>query len=146
MSRYYGFAVILFILLALLACSDSSTKPKVESVAYQVGRCDHDMIRSLESDDTCFSAEFAQDLVIDLCLTANCCPDTNRFAMITQIRNDTAFVAVTDTAQHLCHCLCDYHAHAEFYGPPLSQYLVICSYQDSVIYSETVTRTQLLPR
>jgi hypothetical protein len=93
------------------------------------------------TEDSCFTAAFTQDLLIDLCLVANCCPDTNRFALNTMINSDTILIAAADTAVSLCHCLCDYRVRAEFHSLPLSQYLVLCSYKDSIIYRETVTRT-----
>jgi hypothetical protein len=140
MSRVFWFGVLACLILLLLACSDNTTKPKVESLAYQVGRCDHDMIKKPVADDSCFTAAFTQDLLIDLCLVANCCPDTNRFALSTSISSDTVLIAAADTAVNLCHCLCNYKVRAEFHNLPLSQYLVLCSYKDSIIYREIVTR------
>jgi hypothetical protein len=140
MSRLFSFAALLCLLLSLLACSESSTKPKVESLVYQVGRCDHNMILGSSAVDSCFAATFAQDLVVDFCLSANCCPDTSRFALMSVIRNDTIVIMATDTAQNLCHCLCEYTVRAEFHNPPLARYVVMCSYRDSLYFLMTVER------
>ena len=140
MSRVFWFGVLVCLILSLLACSESTTKPKTESLVYQVGRCQHTGGSAALAEDSCFTATFAKDLLIDLCLVANCCPDTNRFALITLINSDTVLIVAADTAANLCHCLCNYNVHAEFHNLPLSQYLVLCSYKDSIIYREIVTR------
>jgi hypothetical protein len=140
MSRVIWIGVLVCLIFSLLACSESTTKPKTESHVYQVGRCQHNMIKEAVADDSCFTATFAQDLVIGLCLVANCCPDTNRFELSTQIKNDTILIVAADTAASLCRCLCNYKVRAEFSNPPLSQYLVLCSYGDSIIYREIVTK------
>jgi hypothetical protein len=140
MSRIFWLGVLACLILSLLACSESTTKPKTESLVYQVGRCQHTVGSAALAEDSCFTASFAQDLLIDLCLVANCCPDTNRFALSNQISNDTILIVAADTAASLCRCLCNYKARAEFHNLPLSQYLVLCSYKDSNIYREIVIR------
>ncbi len=140
MSRVFWFGALACLILSLFACSESTTKPKTESLVYQVGRCQHSASTAALAEDSCFTATFTKDLLIDLCLVANCCPDTNRFALNTLISSDTILIVAADTAASLCHCLCNYKVRAEFHNLPLSQYLVLCSYNDSIIYREVVTR------
>jgi hypothetical protein len=140
MSRVFWFGILAFLILSLLACSESTTKPKTESLVYQVGRCQHSAAVATLAEDSCFTATFTKNLLVDLCLVANCCPDTNRFALSTLINSDTILIVAADTAASLCRCLCDYRVRAEFHNLPLSQYLVLCSYKDSIIYREIVTR------
>jgi hypothetical protein len=140
MSRVFWFGVLACLILSLLACSESTTKPKTESLVYQVGRCQGSAGITALGEDSCFTATFTQNLLIDFCLVANCCPDTNRFVLNTLINSDTILITAADTAASLCRCLCDYTVRAEFQNLPLSQYLVLCSYKDSIIYREIVTR------
>lgn len=140
MSRVFWIGVLVCLIFSLLACSESTTKPKTDSLVYQVGRCQHGALTKPVGGDSCFAVTFAQDLRVDLCLVANCCPDTNRFALSTQIKKDTILIVAADTAANLCHCLCTYTVRAEFSNPPLSQYLVLCSYRDSIIHREIVTK------
>jgi hypothetical protein len=140
LSRVFWFGVLTCLILSLQACSESTTKPKTESLVYQVGRCQGKAGTEALSEDSCFAATFTQNLLIDFCLVANCCPDTNRFALNTSITSDTILITAADTAASLCKCHCDYTVRAEFHNLPLSQYLVLCSYKDSIIYREIVTR------
>jgi hypothetical protein len=140
MSRIFWFGVLACLILSLLACSESTTKPKTESLVYQIGRCQHTLGSAALTGDSCFTATFTQNLLIDFCLLANCCPDTNRFALNASINGDTILIVAADTAASLCHCLCNYKVRAEFQSLPLSQYLVLCSYNDSIVYRETVNR------
>ncbi|TFH66053.1 MAG: hypothetical protein E4G91_00170 [Candidatus Zixiibacteriota bacterium] len=140
MSRVFWFGILACLILSLLACSESTTKPKTESLVYQVGRCQHSAGIAALAEDSCFTATFTKNLLVDLCLVANCCPDTNRFALSTLINSDTILITVADTASSLCDCLCNYKVRAEFQNLPLLQYLVLCSYNDSIIYREIVMR------
>jgi hypothetical protein len=144
MSRVFWIGFLVCLILALLACSESTTTPKTESLIYQVGRCQGHQGTAALAEDSCFDAEFTQNLLINFCLVANCCPDTNRFALSTSINNDTISIVAVDTAGNLCSCDCDYKAHAEFQNLPLSQYLVLCSFNGSIVYRETVIRTRTM--
>ncbi len=140
MLRVFWLGILTCAMLPLLGCSESTTKEDIESLVYQVGRCQNSAGSAALAGDSCFSATFTQNLIVDLCLVANCCPDTNRFALSTEIKGDTITITAADTAASLCHCVCGYKVRAEFHDVPLSQYLVLCSYQDSIIYREIVTR------
>ena len=128
-------------LLNLFACSGTVTDIKDEkSIMYQIAGCQSNGLAKTNIEDSCFTYTFNQSLIIDFCVSANCCPDSNRFELSNNIRNDTIFVAVTDTAAQLCHCICDYKIHFEKYNLPLNSYLFYCSYNDEILYAVRVIR------
>jgi hypothetical protein len=141
MWRLVIYGVLLCAAITMFACSEKSTKPTTESLIYQDGRCRQGDTRAGYIDDSCFSSEFAQNLLIDFCVLANCCPDTNRFALGSLIKGDTIVLTAVDTAANLCKCECPYRIHAEFQSLPLSRYLVLCSYNGVIVYRDTVVKT-----
>ena len=100
--------------------------------------------KSSVSTDSCFTYQFHDALDVYFCATANCCPDTNRFLIKHEIRNDTILVTIADTAAHLCRCTCTYMLHAEFQNLPGDQYVFVCQREDYsstlVLYSAFVHR------
>jgi hypothetical protein len=99
--------------------------------------------RSL-STDSCFTYQFSDALDVYFCASANCCPDSNRFRIRHDIRSDTIFVTIADTAAQLCRCNCTYMLHAEFHNLPKDRYVFFCSREDysslAVLYSVPVQR------
>jgi hypothetical protein len=132
-------------LIGVLSCSDSPTKsekeqPEVQAVLRQIPGCGGHGLTKAAGGDSCFSYKFTQNLVVDFCVAANCCPDSNRFELAHVIHNDTIFVAVADTAANLCRCICNYVIHAEFAGLSRDQYIFYCQHADAVAYCEPVQR------
>ena len=133
--------ILVTFLLNLFACSGTVTDIENEnSIFYQIPGCQNNVLAKSAIDDSCFNYTFNQILIVDFCVSANCCPDSNRFDLSDKISNDTIFVAVTDTAAQLCHCICDYKIHFEKYNLPLNSYLFYCSYNDEILYAVRVIR------
>jgi hypothetical protein len=131
-------------LLSMLSCSDQPTESEtVKAQLYQIPGCGGHGLAKTAVGDSCFSYKFAQDLVVDFCVSANCCPDSQRFRFTHDIRHDTIFVAVTDTAANLCRCMCNYVIHAEFTDLPRDHYVFCCYYGEAMVYNEKVERPLL---
>lgn len=94
--------------------------------------------------DTCFDYQFGETLVFRFCASANCCPDSSRFAVKHRISSDTIYVTVSDTAAHLCRCFCSYRLVMAFEELEYDSYSIICTREDYssqlVIYSKRVRR------
>jgi hypothetical protein len=127
----------------LLGCEKSTEPQNPRIVSYQVPGCQA-QLGKLASSDSCFSYQFHQALVVEFCMVANCCPDSNRFRLRSNVGNDTIFVSVSDTAPPLCNCLCPYVLHFEFYDLPRDSYTFFCTREDYssrlVFYSARVNR------
>jgi hypothetical protein len=137
--------LLAWLFINLLGCSehtaDSENHDKpITGVIFQIPGCEREGLQKIISDDGCFSYTFEQDLAIDFCVSANCCPDSNRFEVTYNVHQDSIIVAVADTAARLCRCFCDYVIHAEFYDLPGDRYVFYCFYLDSLIYSEEIRR------
>ncbi|MBN2029042.1 hypothetical protein JW824_02255 [bacterium] len=143
---------ILFI--ALLCCflsCEKSINPfenQAESfhlTAYQIPGCagPQSFFRNGISENDRFYYSFEDTLKIELYVSANCCPDSNRFAYNSKIENNVIIFTVTDTAGNLCHCICDYRIHADFAGLIGHEYLFNCIYGDSLLLTETVSKNEL---
>jgi hypothetical protein len=129
--------------LLAFSCSDKGTTPgniQQANQLYQIPGCQRGLIPKSSGGDSCFSYQFAADLLVDFCVAANCCPDSNRFSIAARIFGDTIKVAVHDTAAQECRCLCAYAIHSEFSDLPLDRYRFICLYGDSVKYAVEVLR------
>lgn len=74
--------------------------------------------------DSCFGYQFVSDLELNFCVSGNCCPDSNRFKFSHRIYADTINISLTDTAQNLCRCICNYLIDSKIESPPLSKYIV----------------------
>ena len=131
--------------LALLipTCEQSTEMQSPDVRAFQVPGCGGHFLKTTASD-SCFSYQFHDALVVEFCMSANCCPDSNRFSFRHRISNDTIRVTIADTAAHLCHCICDYVLHMEFRDLPGESYVFYCMREDYssqlVFYSERVHR------
>jgi len=137
-------SVLAVLVLAASFTCEKSTEPEPwggEYTLFQVPGCQSDALAYSFSEDSCFTYQFETDLLLDFCVTANCCPDTNRFVLSADVREDTIAIAVHDTAAHLCDCICLYFIHAEFYDLPLDHYVVACTYYDTLAYQESVQRS-----
>lgn len=131
--------------LALLipTCEQSTDAPSPSVSAFQVPGCGGHLGKAAVND-SCFSYQFRDALVVEFCMNANCCPDSNRFSFRHTVSHDTIYVAVSDTAAHLCHCICNYVLHMEFRDLPGDNYVIFCTQEDYsdrvVFYSERVHR------
>jgi len=137
--------VTVAILVPLSSCSDKSAGPATGSLTihlYQIPGCGGSGRARGSSVDSCFTYTFRGDLEVTCCLPANCCPDSQRFSLSSTIVRDTIRVAVRDTAQNLCRCICSYDVRAKFTALPLDRYLFVMQYDDSVWYKEFVRQTQ----
>jgi hypothetical protein len=90
--------------------------------------------------DSCFSWAFHGALILDFCVTANCCPDTNRFALTHTIVRDTLILEVADTTSDLCRCVCPYLLHSEFPYLEGDSYLILCLLEGDTLYTRRVSR------
>jgi len=142
MRNFMALIILLWIACIFFSCSDKSTSPENQQIGllYQIRGCQPSGRAKLSSSDSCFSYQFNKDLVIDFCVTANCCPDSNRFSLSYGIRNDTITVVVVDTAAHLCRCICRYVIRGEFKDLPLDHYVFACNYDNKLVYLEHVYR------
>jgi hypothetical protein len=113
--------------------------------AYQISGCNSDGLSKASASDSCFDYSFDDTLKIDFCLWGNCCPDSQRFVTDYNIKSDTIFMTVQDTAMDGCWCNCNYTVHVEFSGLPGDNYLFYFNYpgmyfDDSLKYREPVMK------
>jgi hypothetical protein len=76
--------------------------------------------------DSVFFYTFSDNLVLNFQVTANCCPDSNRFFVTAAAGTDTIVVTVGDTASGACRCLCYYMIHVVYNNLPGDHYVVRC--------------------
>lgn len=110
---------------------------------YQIPGCagHKPALAELTAADSCFSYEFETSLIVEFCITANCCPDSNRFELSFEVVDDTITVVIADTAANLCRCVCTYHIHAEFTNLPLNRYHITCQKSSGqILYKRDVWR------
>jgi hypothetical protein len=98
-----------------------------------------------KAQDSSFSYIFDNILSVDFQISANCCPDSNRFIFEHNILSDTIRLYVTDIEETLCHCTCNYGLNTMFTELPLDRYqlIIYARYKESdyqVMYSEKVYR------
>ncbi len=151
--RRFGLLLLLSAVAGMLVtCSEKSTGPgnqEIRANLYQIKGCLSGLkLTQAGIADSCFGYQFGDTLSVEFCLTGNCCPDSNRFALTSELKGDTIFVAAMDTAEALCLCICNYRVHADFMNLPLSRYVFVCTRSDDsgkVYYSETVSRNSAVP-
>ena len=136
----FRYAVLFALMLFLLSCNNSGGPEKNVYHAEQIPGCNKSLLKSADGQESGFSYVFNENLNVELNLTANCCPDSDRFDYSFNISNDTIYFTVIDTAGKLCHCICNYTVKAEIEDLPRDEYTFICFYYDSVYYDEKVIR------
>ncbi len=112
------------------SCKEKSANPETQnpgSFSFQSSKCMKGVLSKTGISDSIFTYTFNDKLIIDFSVTANCCPDSNRFSVSSASGIDTIVVAVIDSAQDLCNCDCPYMIHAEFENLPNDHYLVRCT-------------------
>lgn len=141
MRSHPDLLLLVVIFLTVSGCSDKGTEPEAGTyLLYQIPGCGNAGLSKASPFDSCFEYTFGGDLDVSWCLPANCCPDTQRFALSSTILYDEIIVAVRDTARQLCRCNCSYSIHASYSGLPFDRYTFLVQYGDSVFYRETVYR------
>jgi hypothetical protein len=127
------------IALSIVGCDLIPQPPDSRNQLFQIAGCQsQNSIATLI--DSCFTCQFQDRLIIDFCVTGNCCPDSNRFQLSHQIIDDHITLTAIDTAANLCNCMCPYVIHAEIYGLPLDRYIVTCFVNHEMAYREEVRR------
>jgi hypothetical protein len=137
--------VVVAALFVLSGCSDQGAEPEEGTLQYtlqQIPGCGKTGSAKVSASDSCFTYTFDADLDISWCVPANCCPDSQRFALSCTVLHDTINVAVRDTAQNLCRCMCSYTIHARYADLPLDHYLVHVQYGDNILYREVIHRSR----
>jgi hypothetical protein len=135
-SIYLGFIVFLF-----LSCEDKSTNPGNQSAVSftsEYTKCLSHGLGKGSGLDSIFAYSFNDTLVLDFSVIANCCPDSNRFSVISLVGTDMILVSVADTMPSLCHCVCLYMTHAELINLPNDHYVVRCRLENSSGVGETI--------
>lgn len=139
-----SFMLVVFVLFYVFSCTtDNSIEPEDETTtfnAYQVGGCNGSPLAKIAENDSCFSYSFNDTLKIDFCVRANCCPDSQRFVADYNIKSDTIFVSVADTAARLCRCVCNYTIHLDLNGLSGNQYIFHCNYDEKIVYNESIIK------
>jgi hypothetical protein len=130
MSRQVLLAVAGIVIVVFFSCPEKVTNPDEHTApafSYNVGKCiPMPTIRAFA--DSAFSYSFADTLLVDFWVIANCCPDSDRFDVISTVGTDTLFITIVDTAASLCNCTCPYFIHAEFGNLPKAHYVVRCRF------------------
>ncbi|MCX7797150.1 MAG: hypothetical protein N2249_00825 [Melioribacter sp.] len=116
--------VILFLLLFYF-CKDDTVIYEANAILYQIDGC-QPKLEKKSFGDTCFKYTFSDKLIIDFCVSGNCCPDKNRYLITHKIFKDTITITVKDTAANLCRCICNYIIHCEFELLNYDNYVVKC--------------------
>ncbi len=127
-------ALLGILLLTFWSCRERGAGPVLRlqpSLSFETSQCVHTSLGKGSLVDSVFVYSFTDSLVLDFSVVANCCPDSNRFAVIQIPNGDTLVVAVADTAGNLCHCVCLYFIHASIANLQADHYVVLCRIVDS---------------
>jgi hypothetical protein len=144
--KFYLNVTPFFILLSLFVFSctiNNSSEPQDETItfnAYQVGGCNKSSLRKVEVSDSSFSFTFNDTLKINFALMANCCPESRNFIVEHTIKSDTIWVSVTDNAENLCRCVCNYTIHLDLIGLSNDKYFFFCNYGNKTVYNEVINK------
>ncbi|MEE9464528.1 MAG: hypothetical protein V3W14_02990 [Candidatus Neomarinimicrobiota bacterium] len=125
--KYAFSSILLFSLISLFSSCEPTTEPVPWEGNYQLsesGGCKRQNLGLGTIVDSCFVYQFDNNLILDFCVTANCCPDSNRFEFSQEVRDDSIIIVVDDIAEDLCFCVCPYVIRAEFYDLPKDMYYV----------------------
>lgn len=135
-------SLIYSIVLFLITCSGSVTEMENnDSFIYQIPGCQNQSLARTTMEDSCFTYEFKDKLIIDFCVVANCCPDTDRFSISSFVNDDTITVTVVDTAANLCDCVCEYIIHSEFDELFSNEIFFICYFNNEILYQKSLIRS-----
>ena len=134
-----------FLILALLSCKDKATGPvdQPTSFSHLSSKCVTQGLAKGSRPDSIFTYSFTDKLLVDFSVQANCCPDSNRFAVSYAMSADTILISVADTAGNLCRCICTYMIHTEFGGLQRDRYVVRCRIGTGQIYDDPIHLVQV---
>jgi hypothetical protein len=125
--------------LLYFSCKEKTTEPNKDiTFSSQYSNCLAHGLSKGSGLDSVFNYSFLGDLFVDFSVWANCCPDSNRFAVSYRIANDTIIISVADTARNLCHCTCPYMVHAEFLDLQQDHYVVRCRVGNEGEYEDPI--------
>ena len=132
-----------------VCCDDKTTNPTTQrspAFSFKSSTCLAVLVKG-SLYDSIFVYSFADTLMIDFSVEANCCPDSNRFLVSCISTTDTIDVCVRDTAENGCRCICPYIIHAEIANLPGDLYVVRCAMDSSSgvrnpVHVVTVRRTK----
>jgi len=130
MNKPVVMAAVGIICILCFSCKEKSANPENQgpvSVSFESSKCMGSVLGKTSASDSVFTYTFTDMLIIDFSVTGNCCPDSNRFSVSSIAGTDTILIAVIDTAQNLCRCLCRYMIHSEFANLPNDHYVVRCT-------------------
>ena len=134
---------MMLVVCILAVCQKSANSPSESRATgdlIQLAGCARDVLEKASDADSCFTYTFGDNLTVDFCVTANCCPDTDRFQLDYSIGAGSIQVTVLDTAENLCRCICPYLIHTEFTELSEDSYHFIVEYNESVLYEKQVSR------
>jgi hypothetical protein len=134
-----------FVIVTAFSCKARSTDPEDQptSFTHLSSKCITHGLAKGTGLDSLFTYSFTDKLLIDFSVFSNCCPDSNRFAVTYAIAADTIVIAVADTAQNLCRCICTYMIHAEFAGLQRDHYVVRCKIGNDQGYDDPIHLVQV---
>ena len=142
--RIFAVVILCFIILTGSSCNDDPLTSGVNAKLYQITGCQGNDLNRSVSADSCFFYTFNSELDIEFCVKGNCCPDSNRYFLSSQIFKDTIEITVKDTARNLCKCNCRYLIRARFQNLISERYAIKCIQEESinrkVLYFEDVHR------
>ncbi len=141
-------STIFLLILLNINCTENTLKSnssdkEIESKSFQIPGCIGSGLNKTTEEDSCFAYNFTDTLNMEFCVIGNCCPDSLRFVSDINIKSDTIYVSVTDTAENLCDCMCKYKIRLEINGLSEEKYLFYCDfpiYYDTLEYREYVFR------
>ncbi|MGK9368578.1 hypothetical protein ACSSWA_06735 [Melioribacter sp. Ez-97] len=137
--------VLIAIIILCCGCEETNFEPETYNFRFeQLPGCQTLVYNNLEKAgaDSCFNYSFFEKLVVEFCVSGNCCPDSNHFAVESKALGDTITISVRDTAANLCRCNCNYIILTEFQNLTGDNYFVKCTDKESgrVLYLKEVKR------
>ena len=142
--QYYVFVISFFIILIGYSCNDDPLTSDNNVILEQIAGCQNNKLNKSVSADSCFFYTFKTELNLQFCVSGNCCPDSNRYALSSKILKDTLEIAIKDTARNLCRCNCKYFINAQFQDLNSDRYIIKCvqeGFNDmKVLYLKEVNR------
>ena len=133
MNRRGVISIAVVIAFLFVSCKEKSADPGDQgpvTSSFQSSKCGGGGLLKTMAKDSLFTYTFTDRLVIDFSLSGNCCPDSNRYSVSSVAGTDTIVIAVVDTAEHLCRCMCQYIIRSEFLNLPNDHYVVKCTLTD----------------
>lgn len=145
---FFVFFLSAIFFIVFFSCNDEIVFPSGQIIFNQIPGCQRQHLNKSSLIDSCFSYLFNENLVVDFCVTGNCCPDKDRYIITSSIVEDSIFITVKDTAKNLCRCICNYIIHGEFQSLTKNNYIIKCIQKGlpdkEVIYLKQVSRYKLL--